>query len=149
MSHGQQPEVEYFPFWRVFAPHNGREKLLLEVCGLMLQTWGRQNAPKRKNSTSGCRPWLTNVCCVNSLNMTHANSEKKSECSYLHHSRIYGLARWSWFIHLFVYFGGGRGPVLALTSVTVYPPPPNEECQLMQGNLLLQDFSLLDDLGLI
>ena len=63
VSHGQQLEVEYFLFWRVFTPHNGREKLLLDVCGLTLQTWWRQNVPKRKkNATSGCRPWLRNVC---------------------------------------------------------------------------------------
>ena len=29
VSHGRQPEVEYFLFWRVFTPHNGRVKLLL------------------------------------------------------------------------------------------------------------------------
>ena len=75
VSHGRQPEVEYFPFWQVFAPHNGREKLLLDVCGLMLQTWWRQNAPNRKNS------WLTNVCCVNSLLAERSQTLSKTSSS--------------------------------------------------------------------
>ena len=48
MSHGRQPKVECSLFWHVFAPHNRREKLLLDVYGLTLQTWWRQNASKRK-----------------------------------------------------------------------------------------------------
>ena len=36
-------------------------KALVDDCGLMLQTPWRENAPK-KNSISGCRPWLQNIC---------------------------------------------------------------------------------------
>ena len=34
LSHGRQPEVECSLFWRVFGPHSGRKKLLLDVCEL-------------------------------------------------------------------------------------------------------------------
>ena len=30
MSHGRQPEVECFLFWRSFAPYHGEEKLLVD-----------------------------------------------------------------------------------------------------------------------
>lgn len=56
VSHRWQPEVKCFLSWCGFAPHNRREKLLLDDCGLMLQTRWCQNAPKRKNSTVG---WLS------------------------------------------------------------------------------------------
>ena len=51
VSHGRQFSL----FWRVFAPHNGWEKLLLDVCGLTLQTWCRQNTPNRKKFEFRCR----------------------------------------------------------------------------------------------
>ena len=56
-----------FPFWRVFAPHNGREKLLLDICGLTSQTRYHPNAPKRKKFYFWL-PSMSHEClCLSSL----------------------------------------------------------------------------------
>ena len=51
-------------FFGVFALHNGLEKLLLDICGLTF-IYKRDSVKmlqKGKKLTSGCHPWLTNVC---------------------------------------------------------------------------------------
>ena len=67
-----------------------RKSSCFDVCGLTLQTRWRQNAPKGKNSISGCRPWLKKKkkrqCLSSLLPIPHMNkaicNKKGAKCSY-------------------------------------------------------------------
>ena len=49
-------------FWRGFAPYHGQEKLLLITVAWRYNRDDVKTLQKGKNSISGCRPWLINVC---------------------------------------------------------------------------------------
>ena len=67
MSHGRQPEVECFLFWRGFAPYNGQENSCFNVCVLTLQTRWPQNAPKREKYNFRLTSVAQKRLCLSSL----------------------------------------------------------------------------------
>ena len=67
MSHGRQPEVECFLFWRGFALFHGQENSCFYVCGLTLQTRWRRNAPKSEKYNFRLTSVAQKRLCLSSL----------------------------------------------------------------------------------
>ena len=67
MSHGRQPEVECFLFWRGFAPFHGQENFTFYVCGLTLQTRWRRNTPKSEKYNFRLTSVAQKRLCLSSL----------------------------------------------------------------------------------
>ena len=89
MSHGRQPEVECFPFWRGFASYHGQEDSSFYVCDSTLQTRLRQNAPKREKYNFRLTSVAQKRLCLRSLIARSRSASKSIESQFDLYSLMY------------------------------------------------------------